>query len=112
MSTTQPAGGTVDENAPKNDRSVLSDMKEQAYPNDLNQQGDGSSPYGGTQSPDPDAPDGNQNAPRKPLTDNDPTQQADLGSEYGSDSSYGTPNSGGKEGDAAKGDDAAGTPIR
>ncbi len=112
MNTTQPAGGPVDENAPKNDRSLLSDMKEQAYPNDLNQQGDGSSPYGGTQSPDPDAPDGNQNAPRKAPATDAPEKQTDLGSEYASDSSYGTPNSGGKEGDGRKGDDAAGTPVR
>ena len=112
MSTTQPAGGEADEKTPRNDRSVLSDMKEQAYPNNLNEQADGSSPYGGTQSPDPDAPDGNQNAPRRAPATDDPEQQTDLGAEYDSDSSYGKPQSGGKEGDGHEGEDAAGTPIR
>ncbi len=112
MSTTQPAGGAADEKVPHNDRSLLSDGTEKAYPNSMNKQADDSSPYGGTQSPDPDAPDGNQNAPRTAPENENLEKKTDLGEEYSDSSSYGEAQSGGKEGDKAKGDDAAGTPVR
>lgn len=54
-----------------------------------NRGGKGST-YGGTQSPDPDAPDGYQNPQAGKDADNtDQDKSTDLGEEYNEDSSYG-----------------------
>lgn len=81
-----------------------------------NNEGQGST-YAGTQSPDPQAPDGYQ--PPRPGEDagnTDQTPKQNLGSEYRDDSSYGAEeqdpaSSAGQKGESA-GDNAAGSPIR
>jgi len=81
-----------------------------------NRGGKGST-YGGTQSPDPDAPDGYQKP--KAGEDADYTDQqksTTLGDEYADDSSYGneepSPDTAGGEKGQNAGTDAAGSGVR
>ncbi len=74
-----------------NKTSNLEGSHEPVYPNEANESGGAGSPYGGTQSPDEKAPDGNQQ-----LNPGDTRQVADrpilpeaLGDEYGTPASYG-----------------------
>jgi hypothetical protein len=81
-----------------------------------NRGGKGST-YGGTQTPEPDAPDGYQNPkPGKDAKNTDQRSRTELGEEYADDSSYGkeedTPSTAaGEKGDSA-GTDARGSAIR
>lgn len=86
-----------------------------AYPNKANNTEGTGSPYAGTQSPDPKAPDGNQ----KPVAGEDGAENTTLpnglGSEYEGPSSYGDtgsnedqPDQGKPEGDT----DARGSSVR
>ncbi len=94
-----------------NDRREMTNGADGNYPNKLADKNGLGSPYGGTQSPDSKAPDGNQ-SPANPDAEGKSTKHPDLGEEYEDPSSYGEPQSGGKEGDQNGGTDAAGSPIR
>lgn len=75
------------------------------------------STYAGTQSPDPQAPDGYQSPKTGQDAENtDQTPPEELGAEYDNDSSYGDKESdpasaAGNKGESA-GDNAAGSPVR
>lgn len=110
--TSQNAGAEKDQRpiAP-NDHREMTNGADGNYPNKMNDKNGLGSPYGGTQSADSKAPDGNQSPPN-PDAEGKPQKHADLGEEYKDPSSYGQPQSGGKEGNKQGGTDAAGSPIR
>ncbi len=78
------------------------------YPNKANESKGAGSPYGGTQSADAKAPDGNQqiNKGAGESSVGDGELPEALGDEYGSQSSYGD------KGDDKEGDDNGGTDAR
>jgi hypothetical protein len=84
-----------------------------AFPNKANESKGAGSPYGGTQTANNTAPDGNQQINTGPDTSKSQkaTPPKDLGDEYATKSSYGTKGSN-KEGDNNGGDDARGCAIR
>ena len=93
-----------------NDSGRIADGRaESAYPDGANESKGAGSPYGGTQTADAKAPDGNQQVNTGPTED--VAGRAELpegsGAEYESKSSYGSKGSD-KEGDASGEGDARG----
>jgi hypothetical protein len=89
--------------------------RQPAYPNKANNTEGTGSPYAGTQSPDPKAPDGNQ----KPVPGEDGAENTTLpdglGAEYEGQSSYGSQGSNEEQPDQGKPkgeSDARGSSVR
>jgi hypothetical protein len=111
MSTEHQTGAT---NKPDNlDKSTANDTgrmnaanTESNYPNKAADSKGAGSPYGGTQSADPHAPDGNQqvNTGATDDTSGESTLPEGQGDEYGSQSSYGSKGSDREGDDNGEGD--------
>ncbi len=91
-----------------NTASLETDRTAPSYPNKANDSKGAGSPYGGTQSADGKAPDGNQqiNTGASGASGGNAVLPEALGDEYGTQSSYGN------KGDDKEGDDNGGTDAR
>jgi hypothetical protein len=117
METNQPAHSEADTPDPRanenGERPRQHANGDKAYPNNANDRNGAGSPYAGTQSPDANAPDGNQIPKGEAPDKNQPV--GNLGSEYADDSSYGNnppPESYGGSEPEGTDTDASGSPIR